>query len=269
MVQFYFQAALAPSTQKAYRSGKNKYLKFCEKAATPPLPVTEQSLCRFVGYLAKEGLAHQTMKCYLSAVRHLQISGGFPDPFQQALPKLEYTLKGVKSTQAKDPNRHSRTRLPVTPKILWDVRKVLSKAPSDRNNIMIWAACCLCFYGFLRSGKVTIPTLSSYDPGAHLSHGDTAIDDPQNTSVVQINIKASKTDPFRKGVMVYVGKTDNELCPVMALTAYLAIRGTRPGPFFCFRDGTPLTRPQFVEQVRLILSQAGYNPELHAGHSFR
>jgi len=76
-------------------------------------------------------------------------------------------------------------------------------------------------------------------------------------------------DPFRKGVMVYVGKTGNELCPVMASTAYLAIRGTRPGPFFCHRDGTPLTRPQFVEQVRLILSQAGYNPELYASHSFR
>ena len=43
----------------------------------------------------------------------------FPDPFQQA---LEYTLKGVKSTQAKDPNQHSQTRLLVTPKILWDVR---------------------------------------------------------------------------------------------------------------------------------------------------
>ena len=45
VVRFYFQAALAPSTQRAYRSGKNRYLKFCEKAATTPLPVSEQSLC--------------------------------------------------------------------------------------------------------------------------------------------------------------------------------------------------------------------------------
>ena len=41
--------------------------------------------------------------------------------------------------------------------------------------------------------------------------------------------------------MDYVGKTGNELCPVAAITAYLAIRGTTSGPFFYFEDGTPLT----------------------------
>ena len=231
--------------------------------------MTEQTLCRFVGYLAQEGLAHQTIKGYLSAVRHLQISRGLPDPFQQAQPKLEYTLKGIKSTQAKDPNRQSRSRLPMTPKILWHMRQILNRAPTDRNNIMIWAACCMCFYGFLRSREITLPSRTSYDPGAHLSQGDVAIDDPGKTTMVQIKIKASKTDPFRHGVMVYVGKTGNELCPVAAITAYLAIRGTTSGPFFLFEDGTPLTRPRFVEQVRLILCRAGYSPGLYAGHSFR
>ena len=87
--------------------------------------------------------------------------------------------------------------------------------------------------------------------------------------MVQIKIKASKTDPFRHGVMVYVGKTGNELCPVAAITAYLATRGTTSGPSFRFEDGTPLTRPCFVEQVRLTLCRAGYSPRLYAGHGFR
>ena len=87
--------------------------------------------------------------------------------------------------------------------------------------------------------------------------------------MVQIKIKASKTDPFRYGVMVYVGKTGNELCPEAAITAYLAIRGTTSGPFFLSEDGTPLTRPPFVEQVCLILCRAGYSPGLYAGHSFK
>ena len=134
---------------------------------------------------------------------------------------------------------------------------------------MIWAACCMCFYGFLCSGEITVPSRASYDPGAHLSQGDVAIDDPGKTTMVQIKIKASKIDPFRHGVMVYVGKTGNELCPMAAVTAYLAIRGTTSGPFFHFEDGTPLTRPRFVEQVHLILCRAGYSPRLYAGHSFR
>ena len=69
--------------------------------------------------------------------------------------------------------------------------------------------------------------------------------------------------------MVYVGKTGNKLCLVAALTAYLATHGTMSGAFFRFRDGSPLTRPQFVEQLCLILSQAGYNPELYVSHRFR
>ena len=116
LVWFYFQAALAPSSQRTYRSGKNRYQKFGEKAAVTPIPVTEQTLCCFVGYLAQEGLAHQTIKGYLSAVCHLQISRGLPDPFQQAQPKLEYTLKGIKSTQAKDPKLSEPISLANDPK---------------------------------------------------------------------------------------------------------------------------------------------------------
>ena len=43
-----------------------------------PLPVSEHVLACFVSTLAKQGLKHQTLKCYLLAVRHLQISHGYP-----------------------------------------------------------------------------------------------------------------------------------------------------------------------------------------------
>ena len=36
--------------------------------------------------------------------------------------------------------------------------------------------------------------------------------------------QASKTDPFRQGVSVVVGKTDNDICPVAGL-AYMVSRG--------------------------------------------
>ena len=58
------------------------------------------------------------------------------------------------------------TFLPMTPKILWHMRQILSRAPSNRNNIMIWAACCMCFYGFLCFGEITVPSRTSYNPGA-------------------------------------------------------------------------------------------------------
>ena len=88
---------------------------------------------------------------------------------------------------------------------------------------MIWAACSLCFFGFLRSGEITVPSGNGYDPGAHVSFTDVAIDDRSNSNLMRIRIKASKTDPFRKGDDIY---------HISAMLAYLAIRGEGPGPLF-------------------------------------
>ena len=44
---------------------------------------------------------------------------------------------------------------------------------------------------------MTVPNDKDYDPEVHLSMGDIAVDDARSPTVVQINIKQSKTDPFR------------------------------------------------------------------------
>ena len=135
---------------------------------------------------------------------------------------------------------------------------------------MLWAACCTCFFGFLRSGEITIPSVKDYDPGAHLSYGDVTLDSNTTPSIVQVVIKASKTDPFRKGVKVYLGRTDNNLCPVAAVVAYLALHHKLgAGPFFKFQSGTALTRASFVDRVRKALKEAGMDADKFSGHSFR
>ena len=112
----------------------------------------------------------------------------------------------------------------MIPSILRKMRVVLERERSNFDNIMLWAACCTCFFGFLRSGEIVVPTATSYNPAAHLSFGDVTVDRMDVPTIAQITIKASKTDPFRNGISIYVGKTDNDLCPVAALTAYLAAR---------------------------------------------
>ena len=64
---------------------------------------------------------------------------------------------------------------------------------------MLWAAYCTAFFGFLRSGELTVPSLAAYDPGAHFSYGDVRFNSQANPKVAQVRIKASKTDPFAKG----------------------------------------------------------------------
>ena len=120
----------------------------------------------------------------------------------------------------------------------------------------------MCFYGFLCSGEITVPSRTSYK-GADLSKGDVAIDDPGKTIIVQIKIRVSKSDPFHHGVMVYVWKNGNKLCPVAAITAFLWNPGTTSGLFFLCEELPPPphthTQPHFFKQVCLILSRAGYN----------
>ena len=70
---------------------------------------------------------------------------------------------------------------------------------------MLWEAATLCFFGFLRSGEITIPNNSNYDPSAHLNFSDISVDNSAMPSIIQVRIKASKTDPFRQGVNIHMG----------------------------------------------------------------
>ena len=47
------------------------------------------------------------------------------------------------------------------------------------------------------------------------------------------------------------------------------MRGVGPGTLLKFADGRPLTRNQFVAQVRDALVAAGINEGSYSGHSFR
>ena len=87
--------------------------------------------------------------------------------------------------------------------------------------------------------------------------------------MIKITIKQSKTDPFRKGVSIFLGKTGVDLYPVSAMLRYLIIRGKQPGPLFCFQDGRFLTRQRLEEALCKALRLAGINESKYCGHSFR
>ena len=267
-IRIYFAKGLADSTQRTYRSGKERYLKFCNQLGSKPLPLNERTLCAFVSHLALEGLKHKSIKVYLSAIRHLQIAEGLPDPYQGTLPRLEYVLKGIKRTQAEE-GKGSRERLPITMEIMRKLKQVWDKRAQQWDTRMIWAACCLCFFGFLRISEITAPSNSGFNPRDHLCVSDLAVDRKIRPSLLKVSIKKSKTDPFRKGVGLFLGRTDSDVCPVTAITSYLEMRGSSAGILFKFEDGCPLTRASFVEAVRAGLREAGLKQASYCSHSFR
>ena len=81
------------------------------------------------------------------------------------------------------------------------------------------------------------PADTAYDRAVHLSGGDVRVDNTTDSQYLEVHIKASKTDPFRQGVSIYLGRSQTDLCPVSAVLAYMVLRGATPGPFFFFADG--------------------------------
>ena len=260
-----FTAGLAPATQKVYHSGENRYLSFCEAAKLTAFPASEQVLLLFVSHLHQNKLTAGTVKSYLAAVRHAQISRGLGNPQIQGMPQLEYVLKGVKKATP----RSLRQRLPITPEILGKIRGVWRQHPEWGDTKMLWAASCLCFFGFLRSGEVVCPIERTYDADSHLAIGDIKTDCHSAPSMLEVTIKASKTEPFRQGCTIYIGATRKAICPVAAMLNYIITRGKKPGPLFITKDGRFLTRDHFIASLRRALLEAGIDASKYAGHSFR
>lgn len=117
-----------------------------------------------------------------------------------------------------------------------------------------WAAAWVCFFGFFRVGEITVPTALSYDPAVHLSWGDVSISKDQQR--LRVFLKRSKTDQYGRGTEVFIGATEDDLCPVNAACLYVARREASPGAFFSSAAGAPLIKSHFVELIRSALTNA-------------
>ena len=162
----------------------------------------------------------------------------------------------------------SCSRLPITPTILTAIRNSLEQHHCF-DNTMLWAACCVGFFGFMRCGEFTVPTPSAYDSQKHLSVKDIAVDSHSHPTMVAITLRHSKTDQLGKGTTIHLGKTAASICPVAALLQYLAIRPPGDGHLFITEQGIPLTKALFIQRVKDALGQAGMDTSRYKGHSFR
>lgn len=265
-VQYFFQQGLAPSTQKTYRAATKRFYSFCTAHnVLNPFPLSEQLLCFFASYLALQNLSPQTIKSYLSAIRSVHISLGFPDPRDQSsMPRLKRVQAGISRVRAQS-GIPKRVRLPITLQVLSGIGNFLQSS-SHPEKIVLWAVACTAFFGFFRLGEL-LPENATSNSG--IVWGDVAIDSHSAPRMVQIHLRTSKCDQFGAGSDIVLGATGSSVCPVKAILTYTGIRGSEPGAFFRDTVNRVVTKPWFVTQIRQILKSIGLPQHNFAGHSFR
>ena len=118
---------------------------------------------------------------------------------------------------------------------------------SNYYHIMLWAACCMGFFGFLRAGEFTVN--SPFDPNHHLTSQDLQV--------------APLVNPL---ALKYIRERPT-LCPIAAIIQYLKVRSI-DRPLFINLDGSPLTRQALSTTIQSILQAAGVQGQF-SGHSFR
>ena len=231
-----FAEGIASSTRATYSSGQVRYLNFCNKFGINPLPLTDRSLCLFAAFLANEGLRAQSISVYLSALHHLQIAAGLQAPPPSWLPYTYQTLSG--------PLRENLT----------SHASLVSRADLSGCISSTATACMHRIFWVLQARR----TSSNF----HLS-----ICSPYAFRPIPLGpIPDSGADPFGHGAAVILGATGKDLCLVIAILNYLAVRPPGPGPLLIWQDSLPLLRDQFVWRV---LCSAGLDHSLYSGHSFR
>ena len=251
----YIVSSVAPATFHAYRSALRRYLNFCHQYHLPSFPLSRYNTIRFVAHLAETGMSYQSIRSYLCGIHFMQVVQGFPDPYLSSNPLLGLALCGIHRQPL---TTRRQPWLPITPEILQLLFNAWSQWPLERryDALMLWAAVCTGFFGFIRAGEFTCPSRQAYNPRM-LGPQDVSVDSHLNPSIVYVRLRHSKNDPFGAGVTVCLGRTGQAICPVMALLGYLANRRMETRPLFCFQDGSPLLKQKLVTHVRQVLATWG------------
>ena len=259
----------------------DNYLDFCREAGVAQaFPTSQGLLVGFVAWLGwarlsprvkKDGLAYETVKAYVVAVRDFSVQIGLGDPTVGAV-VLERVLRGYKKLKARPVSR----KLPVTGPMLEAMAATVQRGQQGE---LVWAVFTVAFGTLARLGELV--------PACVPKTGAQWVTVPRWSwlSIVSedhwvLRLPQSKTDVFRAGVDLHIWGTGRVSCPLKALRAWGRLSGGKPGDdrvLFDAGGGVPLVKGPVVLALRrgmeaiaarFGVTTAGWS-DAAAGHSFR
>ena len=226
-----------------------QFYSFCSQTGiAPSFPISEDILINFSVCMARS-VQYSTIKNLLSAIKYYHSSHGYALNLSAFL-RLQLILRGIKCSQGVN----SKVWRPITLPILNLFYHLVNvKYTTNKDSLMVWAAMTLAFFGFLCIGELTCD--SHFNSERHLTFSDLVFMPKSSPKYMLVRLKVSKTDPFRKGQTIVIGRANSNLCPISAMVTYLESRSPFPnsGPLFTFQSGSFLTRGRFTSETMLLL----------------
>lgn len=210
---------------------------FCLEAgykANCPIPVDQ--VLHYGVTLRHRGLAVSTIRGRLSAIAFASKSLGYPDYTVDF--RIHRLLEGWRREEG--PRRDHKQ--PLSPSILKGISSAWGLVcNSEYESRLFHVASLVAFFAALWISELVASNKMDESEKA-LQWGNILLHDNK----VMIHIRVSKTNQAGKGKAVCLDPcADFSLCPVWAVSQYMAVWGKEPGFFFRHADKAPLTRFQF------------------------
>lgn len=214
------------------------------------------------------GYAGDTISNYVAGVRAWHILHGLPwnvdpAPYNAAL----------KSARSFEPATSRRARRPpCLPDHLKLLRAELKL--EDPLHAAVWACATSLFYGMARSGELTVPNLSSFDPTLHPDISCVKYHQTRHgfqVTVIHIpSTKMSKKEGRKDGEDICWAAQADDTDPEAALSNHIKTNAPAPGEhLFSYTDKKgrrPLSKLKLMNTVNDALKKHGVSL---FGHSFR
>ncbi len=245
----YVGKAHAANTTRAYEAAWTCFQRWCAQAHVEP-DLYPELVALFLAAEA-EHLAVSTLRLRLSAL--VSRARATRQRLDRTHPVLQAVMAGIARTKGAPPRR-------VRPLLAPDLAAFCQDDPRDARACRDQAILLLGFAGALRRSELV-----------GLDLPDAAI----STTACTLTIRSSKTDPYAIGNQVRILRQRSGPCPVKSLEAWLARRGTHPGPLFSAISKTGrILRRRLCDRtvarlIKAAVARLGLDPTLYSGHSLR
>jgi site-specific recombinase XerD len=220
-----------------------------------PIPVRHVVL--FIAHCFEKGLSPKSISSYISGLNYYHKLSEFYDIAQNFIVKK--ILEGC--------HRKRRTkdkRAPLTFNVLTAVCAALQHVATNQYESCLFKALfLLAYFGLFRVSELVAPM-----PGtdSQLQLRDIKL---SNNTYILVKLQNYKNNQRGKQVELKIPSIHHYLCPVQAISAYIAIRPSIGGPLFCHSNGLPVTRSQFSFVLKKCISKTLFLAGHYRSHSFR